>query len=118
VKGFLGALLTLAGDEIGEADHLGADRTMLEVGVDHAGGLRAELQGLDCATCNDIVAVHGSQGSYDEHWLKYSQRFLDKHRSLIGAAQSVYFKPELVALPVRSVEEWRLLTRHLIEDRG
>ena len=80
--------------------------------------LRAAQAGLDCATCNDILVVHGSQGSYDEHWLKYSQRFLAKHRNHLGALQSVFFKPELVALPVRSTEEWRLLTQHLIGNGG
>jgi hypothetical protein len=80
--------------------------------------LRASQEGLDCASCNDILAVHGSQGSYDEHWLKYAQRFLAKHQSRLGPLQSVFFKPELVSLPLRSVEEWRLLTQHLIGDGG
>ena len=80
--------------------------------------LRAAQAGLDCASCNDILVVHGSQGSYDEHWLKYSQRFLAKHQSHLGPLQSVFFKPELVSLPLRSVEEWRLLTQHLIGDGG
>ena len=78
--------------------------------------LRAAQQGLDCASCNDILVVHDSQGSYDEHWLEYSQRFLLKHQSSLGPQQSVFFKPELVALPLRSAEEWRLLTQHLIAD--
>ena len=76
--------------------------------------LRASQEGLDCATCNDILVVHDSQGSYDEQWFKYSQRFIAKHSSLIGPMQSVLCKPELVSLPLRSVEEWRLLTQHLI----
>jgi tetratricopeptide (TPR) repeat protein len=80
--------------------------------------LRASQAGLDCASCNDILAVHGSQGSYDEHWLKYAQRFLAKHQSRLGPLQSVFFKPELVSLPLRSTEEWRLLTQHLIGDDG
>jgi tetratricopeptide (TPR) repeat protein len=76
--------------------------------------LRAAQAGLDCASCNDLLVAHASQGSYDDAWLKYSQRFLDKHRSLLGPPQGVFFKPDLVALPVRSLEEWRLLTQHLI----
>ena len=80
--------------------------------------LRASQAGLDCATCNDILAVHDSQGSYDEQWLKYAQRFLDKHKSRLGPMQSVFFKPELVSLPLRSAGEWRLLTQHLIGDGG
>ena len=78
--------------------------------------LRAAQEGLDCATCNDILVVHDSQGSYDEHWLKYAQRFLDKHKDRLGPMQSVFFKPELVSLPVRSAAEWRLLTQHLIRS--
>ena len=76
--------------------------------------LRAAQAGLDCASCNDLLVVHASQGSYDEHWLKYAQRFLDKHRGLLGPQQSVFYKPELVSLPLRSAGEWRLLTQHLI----
>ena len=80
--------------------------------------LRAAEAGLGCASCNDILVVHGSQGSYDERWLEYSQRFLAKHKDRMGPQQSVFFKPELVALPLRSAEEWRLLTQHLIADGG
>ncbi|MFA5913423.1 MAG: glycosyltransferase [Burkholderiales bacterium] len=80
--------------------------------------LRAAEAGLDCASCNDILVVHGSQGSYDERWLEYSQRFLARHQDRLGPQQSVFFKPELVALPLRSAEEWRLLTQHLIADGG
>jgi tetratricopeptide (TPR) repeat protein len=76
--------------------------------------LRAAQTGLDCASCNDILAVHGSQGSYDERWVEYAQRFLAKHQALLGPQQGVFYKPELVALPLRSAEEWRLLTQQLI----
>jgi hypothetical protein len=37
----LGALLALAGDEVGVGDHLGADEPALEVAVNHPGGLGA-----------------------------------------------------------------------------
>ena len=80
--------------------------------------LRAAQEGMDCATCNDILAVHDSQGSYDDRWLEYAQRFHAKHQGLVGPMQSVFFKPELVSLPLRSAEEWRLLTQHLIGDGG
>lgn len=80
--------------------------------------LRAAQDGLDCASCNDILVVHGSQGSYDEHWVEYAQRFLAKHQALLGPQQGVFYKPELVALPLRSAEEWRLLTQHLIAAGG
>jgi len=80
--------------------------------------LRASQAGLDCATCNDILVVRDSQGSYDEHWRKYAQRFVDKHRSRLGPMQIEVSKPELVSLQLRSAEEWRLLTQHLIGDGG
>ncbi len=95
---------------------LGFDETTFDGGqlYDLDFSLRASQEGLDCATCNDILVVRDPQGSYDEHWLKYSQRFLDKHKSRFGPMQSVFFKPELVSLPLGSDEEWRLLTQHLI----
>ena len=104
-------------------------RTALDVGFDEITfdgwhlydldfSLRASIAGLDCATCNGILAVHGSQGSYDENWLKYSQRFLDKHKDRVGAMQSVFFKPELVSMPLGSAEEWRLLTQHMMTGPG
>jgi len=76
--------------------------------------LRASREGLDCATCNDILVVHGSQGSYDGHWLRYAQRFLDKHKGRVDPMPGLVFKPELVSLPLRSADEWQLLTQHLI----
>ncbi len=76
--------------------------------------LRAAQQGLDCASCNDILLVHGSQGSYDEHWLRYSQRFLDKHAGRVEPLPGLVPTPQLVSLPLRSAEEWRLLTEHLV----
>jgi tetratricopeptide (TPR) repeat protein len=82
--------------------------------------LRAAQAGLDCASCNDILAVDDSPGNHDEHWLKYSQRFLAKHKDRLGPPQGPFFKPqpELISQPVRSTQEWRLLTQHLIGDGG
>ena len=80
--------------------------------------LRASQEGLDCAACNEILAVHDSQGTYDEQWRKYAQRFCAKHESLLRPMPSVFSNPELVALRLRSAEEWRLLTQHLIGDAG
>jgi tetratricopeptide (TPR) repeat protein len=74
--------------------------------------LRAARSGLDCAACSDILAVHASQGSYDQEWIRYSERFIAKHRLERGAG--IFHQPELVSLPVRSVDEWRLMTEHLI----
>ena len=80
--------------------------------------LRASQAGLDCATCNDILVVHDSQGSYDEHWRNYAQRFLDKHRSRLGPMQIEFPKPELVSPQLRSADEWRLLTQHLLRGEN
>ncbi len=80
--------------------------------------LRASQEGLDCASCNDILVAHDSQANLDEDWRKYAQRFLDKHRSRLGPMQIEISKPELVSLQLRSAEEWRLLTQHLIGDGG
>jgi len=76
--------------------------------------LRAAQAGLDCATCNDLLVAHAFQTGYDEHWLKYAQRFADKHHSRLGTMQIEFSAPELVSLQLRSAEEWRLLTQHLI----
>ena len=40
LAGILGAGFAAAGDEIGVSDGLGADETLLEIGVDHTRGLR------------------------------------------------------------------------------
>ena len=76
--------------------------------------LRAAQTGLDCATCNDVLVVTDSPGSQDEHWRKYAQRFVAKHKGRLGPMQSEFLQPELVSLPLRSAEEWRLLTQHMI----
>ncbi len=78
--------------------------------------MRAARSGLDCATGNGILAVHASQGSYDKEWLRYSERFLAKHRVARGGG--IFHQPELVSLPVKSVEEWRLMTAHLASFDG
>ncbi len=75
--------------------------------------LRAARAGLDCASCNDLLIVHGSQGRYDENWRKYAERFLAKHKLQAAAAA----QPEFISLGVRSAEEWRLLTQHLLDGR-
>ena len=74
---------------------------------------RAAQMGLDCATCNSLLLVHASQGGYNADWLHYAQRFLDKHKASVGPMQAWHEQPQLVSLPVRSVEEWRLLTELL-----
>jgi hypothetical protein len=47
LAGFLGAGLALVGDEVVEGDGLGADEALLEIGVDHAGGLRRGVALVD-----------------------------------------------------------------------
>lgn len=76
--------------------------------------LRAAQSGLDCASCNDILVARDAPEAYDERWLEFSQRFLDKHRNRLGPMPNLVSTPELVSLPLRSAEEWRLLTQHLI----
>ena len=80
--------------------------------------LRAAQAGLDCASCNDILVVRESQPDRDEEWRRYAQRFLDKHRGSLGQLENTVFAPELVALPLRSAAEWRLLTQHLMAGEG
>ncbi len=75
--------------------------------------LRAARAGLDCATCNDILVVHGSQGSYNQDWMKYSERFLSKHA--LERGESVFYSPELVSIEVDSADEWRMLTEQLLD---
>ncbi len=75
---------------------------------------RAWLAGLNCATCNELQIVHASLGGYDENWLRYAGRFLKKHEGRIEPAQPGTRKPQLTALPVRSVAEWRLMTAYLV----
>lgn len=103
--------------------------TALRLGFDESGfdgwhlydldfSLRAAQAGLDCASCNDILVAHESQAGNDAPWRRYAQRFLDKHQGRLGSLQNIVFKPELVALPLRSAAEWRLLTEHLIGGEG
>jgi tetratricopeptide (TPR) repeat protein len=115
-----------AGLQVLDGVFLAARReTALRVGFDEARfdgwhlydvdfSYRAAQMGLDCATCNNLLLVHASQGGYNEDWLKYSQRFVDKHKDTVAPMQALFYKPQLVSLSVRSVEEWRLLTEHLM----
>lgn len=74
--------------------------------------LRAARAGLDCASCNDILVLHASQGNYDREWIRYAERFLSKHSLARGDAAVP--APELVSIGVKSVDEWRRLTQHMI----
>lgn len=115
-----------AGLQVLDGVFLAARReTALRVGFDEARfdgwhlydidfSYRAAQMGLDCASCNKLLLVHSSRGGYNADWLKYSQRFLDKHKDTVAPMQALFYKPQLVSLSVRSVEEWRLLTEHLM----
>jgi tetratricopeptide (TPR) repeat protein len=74
--------------------------------------LRAARAGLDCATCNDILVLHASKGNYDKDWARYAERFLSKHS--LDQGKAAVRMPDLVSFDVASVDEWRLLTGHLI----
>jgi tetratricopeptide (TPR) repeat protein len=76
--------------------------------------LRAARAGLSCATRNDILVVHNSQGSYDQDWLKYAERFIARHGVERGGG--IFHRPELVSVELRSPEEWRLVTGHLLRS--
>lgn len=74
--------------------------------------LRAARAGLDCASCNDILVLHASRGNYDTEWTRYAERFLSIHSLALGEVTVPI--QELVSIGVKSVEEWRLLTQHMI----
>jgi hypothetical protein len=77
---------------------------------------RAWLAGLDCATCNTLQVIHASMGGYDDNWLRYAGRFLEKHDGKVERAAPGSRKPPLIAVPVRSIDEWRLMTADLAGD--
>ena len=47
---------------------------------------RAHLQGLNIAVCRDLLPIHASTGSADQHWNKYRGRFENKFRAQLAAA--------------------------------
>ena len=49
---------------------------------------RAHLQGLNIAVCRDLLPIHASTGSADQHWNKYRERFENKFRAQLAAAAS------------------------------
>lgn len=58
----------------------------------------AHLAGFKLGICNDIVAVHYSTGNYDEAYVRYGKRFLDKYRGVLTPAPAVppaYYVAEL-----------------------
>ena len=42
--------------------------------------LRASAAGFKLAVCTDLMLIHSSRGSWDQHWAADAQRFIDKHR--------------------------------------
>lgn len=75
---------------------------------------RAWLAGLNSASCNELQVVHASLGGYDDDWQRYAGRFVEKHHGNVEPAQAGTRIPQLVALPVRSVDEWRLMSAYLV----
>lgn len=43
---------------------------------------RAHLAGLRLAVTTDVLLAHASEGSFDESWRRYAERFLAKHAGL------------------------------------
>lgn len=76
---------------------------------------RASRAGYGTAVCHDFLPIHASRGSFGADWLRYAQRFLDKHRDALGATDTLgeHEPPQLASVLVRSVDEWRLFTEHM-----
>jgi hypothetical protein len=76
---------------------------------------RAWQGGHATAVCHDLLIVHASRGSFGPDWLADAQRFLAKHRDALGQVQSLGERdpPQLAAVTLRSVPEWRLFTEHM-----
>ncbi|HXC41202.1 MAG TPA: glycosyltransferase [Burkholderiales bacterium] len=74
---------------------------------------RASRAGRRCATLNTLLIVHQSSGNFGAEYQRYMARFLAKHGDAIeqGLEET---QPELRALAVRSAEEWRRVTAHLM----
>jgi hypothetical protein len=61
---------------------------------------RAHLAGLRVAVTTEIVAVHASEGQFDEKWRHYAARFQAKHPALAAPmGQAFYFGRELASKP-------------------
>lgn len=76
---------------------------------------RAWHDGYATAVCHDFLVIHASRGSFGADWLRYSQRFIDKHREALGATESLgqHEPPQLASVMVQSVDEWRLFTERM-----
>jgi GT2 family glycosyltransferase len=74
--------------------------------------LRASRSGLACATCNEILVVRDSPAGRDERWLSHCLRFMNKHK--LERPREIFPQAELASVLVQSLDEWRLMTQHLI----
>jgi len=73
---------------------------------------RAWRAGRRTAVCHDFLVEHASQGGFNADWLRYAQRFCDKHpeaHARFGEREAV----QLASIGLDSVDEWRLFTEHL-----
>ncbi len=74
---------------------------------------RAWRAGRRTAVCHDLLIEHASQGGYNAEWLRYAQRFREKHpeaNALFGEREAV----QLASIGVDTIAEWRLFTEHMM----
>ena len=74
---------------------------------------RAHRAGLRCAVLNSLLIVHDSLGNPGTDWRRLAARFLDKHRGAIDGDIDMPL-PALTAVAMRSADEWRRVTAHMI----
>jgi len=63
---------------------------------------RAHLAGHKLAVANDIVLLHASGGNYNNDWLRYVGRVVQKHREAIQEFVPRQFSHCYVDLPSKS----------------
>jgi tetratricopeptide (TPR) repeat protein len=77
----------------------------------------AWLSGLRTAVAHDLLVVHDSFGSFGEDWMRYREKFRQKHRATLPQGVPPG-QPELCAVEAASHDEWRLMTQYLISASG
>ena len=73
---------------------------------------RAWRAGRRTAVCHDFLIEHASQGGFNADWVRYAQRFRDKHPEALahfGEQEAV----QLASVGLDSIDEWRLFTEHM-----
>ena len=74
---------------------------------------RAHRAGLRCAVLNALLIVHDSPGNPGADWQRLAARFLDKHKGSIEGEIDMPL-PTLTSVSLRSADEWRRVTAHMI----